>query len=166
MTVRKKITYWPLPHLGEIESGRSVLVCLQARLDYEVIIILVSCCCSVTQSCLTVCNPMDCNTPSFPVLHHFLELAQTNVQWISDAMQPSHTLSFPSPLSEFCRVMPEKWKSLCNHMDYTLHGILQAKILEGYLFPSPEDLPNPGIELSSPALQANSLPTEPQGKTI
>ena len=34
----------------------------------------------VTQSCLTLCNPMDCSTPGFPVHHQFLELAQTNVQ--------------------------------------------------------------------------------------
>ena len=55
--------------------------------------------------------------------------------------------------------------TLCNPMDYTVHGILQAKILEwvDFLF-SPGDLPNPGIELRSPALQAGSLPVEPPGK--
>ena len=40
-------------------------------------------------------------------------------------------------------------------------GILQARILEGVAFPSSEDLPNPGIELRSPTLQADSLPVEP-----
>ena len=35
------------------------------------------CCCSVTQSCPTLCDPTDCSTPGFPVLHHLLELAQT-----------------------------------------------------------------------------------------
>ena len=55
-------------------------------------------CCSysVTQSCPTLCNPMDCSTPGFPVLHHFLELSQTHVHSLSDAIQPSHPLSFPS----------------------------------------------------------------------
>ena len=48
-------------------------------------------------------------------------------------------------------------------MDYTVHGILQARILEWVAF-SPGDLPNPGIEPRSPALQANSLLAEPQGK--
>ena len=43
-------------------------------------------------------------------------------------------------------------------MDYTVHGILQGRILEN--FPSPGDLPDSGIELGSPALQADSLPTE------
>ena len=49
-------------------------------------------------------------------------------------------------------------------MDYTVHGILQARILEWVPFPSPGDLPNPGIEPRSPTLQADSLPAEPQGK--
>ena len=43
-----------------------------------------------------LCDPMDCSTPAFPVLHYFLELAQTPVHWIGDAIQPSHPLSFPS----------------------------------------------------------------------
>ena len=49
-------------------------------------------------------------------------------------------------------------------MDYTVHGILQARTLEWVPFPSPGDLPNPGIEPRSPALQADSLPAGPQGK--
>ena len=52
---------------------------------------------SVAQSCLTLCDPKDCSTPGFLVLHHFLELAQTHVHWVSDAIQPSHPLSSPSP---------------------------------------------------------------------
>ena len=50
----------------------------------------------VAQSCPTLCNPMDHSTPGFPVLHHLLELAQTHVQWVGDALQPSHPLSPPS----------------------------------------------------------------------
>ena len=50
------------------------------------------CCYSVTQSCLTLCNPMDCSTPGFPVLHRLLELAQTHVHRVGDAIQPSHPL--------------------------------------------------------------------------
>ena len=52
--------------------------------------------------------------------------------------------------------------ALCGPMDYTVYGILQARILEN--FPSPRDLPNPGIEPRSPTLQVDSLPAEPQGK--
>ena len=54
-------------------------------------------CCSVAQSCLTLYTPVVCSTPGFPVLHHLLELAQTHVPWGSDAIQPSHPLSSPSP---------------------------------------------------------------------
>ena len=54
--------------------------------------------------------------------------------------------------------------TLCDPVDYTVHGILQARMLEWVAFPSPRDLPNPGIEPRSQALQANSLPAEPRGK--
>ena len=53
------------------------------------------CCCSVTKSCLTLCDPMDCSMPGFSDLHHLLEIAQTHVHWVSDANQPSHPLSPP-----------------------------------------------------------------------
>ena len=52
---------------------------------------------SVAQSCPTLCNPMDCSTPGFPVHHRLLELTQTHVYWVGDAIQPSHPLSSPSP---------------------------------------------------------------------
>ena len=54
-------------------------------------------CCWVAQSCPTLCDPVNCSTPGFPVLHHLLEFAQTHVHWVSDAIQPSHPLSSPSP---------------------------------------------------------------------
>ena len=52
----------------------------------------------VTQSCLTICSPMDCSTPGFPVQHQLPELAQTHVHQVGDAIQPSHPLS-PSSLA-------------------------------------------------------------------
>ena len=55
------------------------------------------CCCSVAQTCPILCDPMDCSTLGFPVLHHLLELAQTHVHWVGDAIQPFHPLSSPSP---------------------------------------------------------------------
>ena len=54
--------------------------------------------------------------------------------------------------------------TLCDPMDYIVHGILQDRILEWVAFPCPGDLPNPGIEPRSPALQVDSLPAELQGK--
>ena len=47
---------------------------------------------SVTQSCPTLCNPMDCSTHGFPVHHRLLELPQTHVHWVGDAIQPAHPL--------------------------------------------------------------------------
>ena len=52
---------------------------------------------SVAQSCLTPCDPMDSCTPGLPVHHQLLELTQTHVHRVSDAIQPSHPLSSPSP---------------------------------------------------------------------
>ena len=54
-------------------------------------------CCSVTKSFLTLCDPMDCSTPGFPVLHPLPEFTQTHVHWVGDAIQLSHPLSPPSP---------------------------------------------------------------------
>ena len=51
----------------------------------------------VTRSCPTLCDPMACRTPGFPVHHQLLEFAQTHVHWVSDAIQPSHPLPLPSP---------------------------------------------------------------------
>ena len=48
-------------------------------------------------SCVWLCDPMDCSMPGFPVLHHLLELVQTHVGWVNDAIQPSYPLSSPSP---------------------------------------------------------------------
>ena len=58
-------------------------------------------CCLVAPSCLTLCDPMDCSTPGFSVLHHLPELAQTHVHWVGDAIQPSCPGSSPSPASTF-----------------------------------------------------------------
>ena len=55
------------------------------------------CCYSVNKSCPTLCDPMDCSTPGFPVLHHRLEFAQTHVHSVGDAIQPSQPLLSPSP---------------------------------------------------------------------
>ena len=56
-------------------------------------------CFSITKLCLTVCNIMNCSRPGFPVLHYLPEFVQTQVHWVSDAIQPSHPLSRPSSLA-------------------------------------------------------------------
>ena len=90
----QKAQSWPLenlqPHVeGELE-GRCYGTGLNTRLWG-------CCCCSVAKLCLTLSDPMDCSTPGFPVLHYLPEFAQTHVHWVSDAIQPSHPLSSPSP---------------------------------------------------------------------
>ena len=59
--------------------------------------IVVYYCCSVTKSCLTICDPMDCSTPGSSVLHYFREFANIHVHWASDGTQPSRPLSPSSP---------------------------------------------------------------------
>ena len=54
---------------------------------------IICCCCSVVKLCLTLCNPMKCSMPGFPVLHYIPKLAQTHVYWTGDTIQPSHSLS-------------------------------------------------------------------------
>ena len=66
---------------------------------------------SVAQLCPTLCDPMNRSTPGFPVHHQLPELAQTHVHQVSDAIQPSHPLSSPSPLSfnlSSIRVFPKE----------------------------------------------------------
>ena len=73
-------------------------------------------CCSVNQSCLTLCNPMDFNTPGFSVPHYLPKFAQVDVHCISDAIQPSHPLtpSFPSALNLFQHQGLFQWVN-CSH---------------------------------------------------
>ena len=78
---------------------------------FVIFISLLRDCCLVAQSCLTLCDPMDCSSPGSSV-----------------------------------------------------HGILQARILEWLPFPLPGDLPDPGIKPVSPVWQANSLPLNHQGR--
>ena len=60
--------------------------------------------CSVDQPCPTLCDPMDCLAPGFPVLHYLPEFAQTHVHWVGDAIQPSHPLLPASPPALSIRV--------------------------------------------------------------
>ena len=69
-----------------------LMMCLAYRLNKQSGLYLIFAGCSVPQSCLALCNPMDYGTPGFPVLHHLPEFAQTCVHWVGDAIQPSHPL--------------------------------------------------------------------------
>ena len=80
-------TFWLCSDIAEREGGRERAAVSLPLLQFS----------SVTQSCLTLCDPMNCSTPGLPVHHQLPELTQTHVHWVSDAIQPSHSLSFPSP---------------------------------------------------------------------
>ena len=80
-------------------------ICLYVSLEFVISSVQFS---SVAQSYLTLFDPMDCSMPGFPVHHQLPQLAQTHVHKVSDAIQPSHPLSSPSPVSIFpsIRVFP------------------------------------------------------------
>ena len=57
------------------------------------------CCCSVAQSCLTLCNPVDCSTPGFPVLYHLPEFAKIHIHWVSDTNLTIASSAAPFPFA-------------------------------------------------------------------
>ena len=78
---------------------------------------------SVAQSCLTLCNPMNCSTPGLPVHHQLPNFTQTQVHRVSDTIQPSHPLSSPSPPAP----NPSQHQSLFQWVN-SLHEV--TKVLE------------------------------------
>ena len=82
---------------------------------------------SVTQSCPTLCDPMNCSMPGLPVHHQLPGFTQTHIHQVSDAIQPSHPLSSPSPLAP----NPSQHQSLFQWVN-SLHEV--AKVLEFQLY--------------------------------
>ena len=105
-------TSWPAPLTKGHDSGTPVSSDLPA-ITRLLSVMRSAVCCSVAQSCLTLCNPVDCSTPGFPVPHCLLELAQTHIHWVGDAIWPSHPLLPPSPpalyLSQHQGSCPMSW---------------------------------------------------------
>ena len=121
---------------------------------------------SVAELCPTLCNPMDCSTPAFPVHHQLLELAQTHVHRVGDGIQPTHPLSFPSPsafnLSQHQGL--SQWVSSSHQMAKVLEFQLQHQSFQRTLR---TDLLEDGLVESpcSPRDYQESSPT-PQFKSI
>ena len=86
---------------------------------------------AVTQSCLTLCDPMDCSTPGFPVHHQLLELTQTHVHRVGDAIQPSHPLL--SPFFLLLLLLSTKWFLSPEYFIFT------QCLVSGLYFPFPHD---------------------------
>ena len=76
---------------------------------------------SVTQSCPTLWDPMNCSTPGFPVHHQLPELTQTHVHQVGDAINPSHPLSPPSPTGGMCHLLD----GITDLMDMSLSKLQQ-----------------------------------------
>ena len=121
---------------------------------------------SVTHSSPTLCDPMDCSTPGLPVHYYFLELVQTRIHRVGDAIQPSHPLSSPSPpafnpsqhqgLFQWVNSLHQVTKVLEFPLQHqSLQGIFRTDFLSDSLVWSP----------SSPRDSQESSPT-PQFKSI
>ena len=90
---------------------------------------------SVAQSCPTLCDPMNCSRPVLPVHHQLPKFTQTHVHRVSDAIQPSHSLSSPSPAPMSNSVWPHRWQpnrllcpwdSPCKNTGLGCHLLLQC----------------------------------------
>ena len=120
---------------------------------------------SVAQSCVTLCNPMDCSTPGLPVYHQLPEFTQTHVHWVSDAVQPSHPLSSPSPafnLSQHLGLF--KWVSSSHQVAKILEFPLQNQSFQ-WIFKTDFFYDGLGGSPCNPRDSQESSPT-PQFKSI
>ena len=111
---------------------------------------------SLAQSCLTLCNPMDCSTPGLPVHCQLPEFIQTHIHQVSDAIQPSHPLSSPSPPAfNLCQYQGLfQWVSSLNKVAKVLEFQLQHQSFQG-IFRT--DLLWDGLVESSPTPQFKSI---------
>ena len=127
---------------------------------------------------------MDHSTPGLPVHLQLSEFTQSHVHRVGDAIQPSHPLSLPSqniwirfysfiakylqlPFYVLKSISPVRLFVTPRTVAYQASpslGFSKQEYWSGLPFPSPGDLPDPGIEPRSPALQADALPSEPPGK--
>ena len=125
---------------------------------------------SVTQSCLTLCDPMDCRTSGFPVHHQLLEFAQSQVHKVRDTIQPSHPLLSPSSPA-FSLSQHQMKVKVARHVHSLWHHGLRSmefsreEYWSGLPFPLPGDLSNPGIKPTSPALAGGFFTAEPAGES-
>ena len=103
-------------------------------------------CCTVrfSRSC---CNPMDCSTPGFPVHHQLPELVKTHVHRVSDAIQPSHPLSSPSPPAfNLFRVFSNEAALLNRWPKYWNFSINPSNEYSGLIFFRMDWLDLPGVQ--------------------
>ena len=93
------------------------------------------CCCSVTQSCLTLCSTVDCSIPGFPVPLCLPEFEQTHVHWVDDAIQPSHPF-FSCPHS-FPASGSAKWVEMTEMLSIGVYGLGFPQLTDKCPLPRP-----------------------------
>ena len=127
--------YWrgfPCPSRGNLPNPGIKPTSLTSPALADMFLTTSTACCSVAQSFPALCNPMDCLTQDFPVLHHLPELAQTHGYWVSDAIQPYHPLLCPSPpafnLSQHQSLF--QWVSSSHYVAQVLEFQLQHQSLK------------------------------------
>ena len=114
---------------AQVMSSLTVVIVINVKALPMLLSNIAICCCFcflVTQSFLTLCDPRDCSTPGFPVLHCLSELAQIHVHWVGDVIQPCHPLSSPFPgfnLSQHQGLL--KWVSSSHQVAEVLEFQLQ-----------------------------------------
>ena len=131
---------------------------------------LLSVCVLVAQSYLTLCDPIDCGPPA-PLAMEFPRQEYRSGISVEQSGSRACILKlqiFPDlPCGSGGSATSDSWDPVdCRPPGSSVHRISQARILEYLPFPSPGDLPDPGIEPRSPALQVDSLLTELQGKPL
>ena len=86
---------------------------------------------SVAQLCLTLRDPTDSSTPGFPVLHYLPEFPQIHVHWIRDTVQPSHSLSLPSPSALSLSQQQGLFQRVCS--SYQVANVLELQLQHVFL---------------------------------
>ena len=157
-----------------VSQGNSICQCLAKQKHFWAIPLKYYMCirAKLLQSCPTLCDPMDCSLPSSSV--HGIHQARILECVVIPFFSSYHQQHLGSPKHYMCAQLLSHVQLFATPWTATSQtplsmGILQARILERIAMPSlpcppPGDLPNPGIELRSLALQVDSLLTEPPGK--
>ena len=113
-------------------------------------------CSSVAQLCPTLCDPMDCSTQGLTVHHQLLEFIQTHVHWVSDAIQPFHPLSAPSPPA----FNLSQHQSLFQRVG-SLHQVAKASASASLLPMNIQDWSPLGLMVGSPCSPRDSQESSP-----
>ena len=109
-------------------------------------------------------SPLQCSCLENPMDRGAWQLTVHGVARIGHDLETKQQQQYMLQVYNMKAKITQSCLTLCNPMDYTVHGIFQARILEWVAFPFSGVLLNPGIEPKSPTLQADSLPAELSGK--